>query len=237
MAHSKESEAPNRLNSMKDLKEAITWLTNTLGFTKKEASAVAKALDGPGGIPKSVSKMIKKGIAKKKSVSSTEEMGTPKTWGKAGEPVAKKDFVKPVKKLILDEGAASKKKPSAKVPKPKPRPTRLKYDSDTGEGGLSTRKAKDKKASGGKQDTGENKNKKSDIKTVDESNEMVVDGANQKVKPKKAKIKVEYGKIIDDVQEEANLNKGGSVKYKSKMKKGGLVTKRGPMHRSSKRKS
>lgn len=222
MAHYKESEAPNRLNSMADIKKAVTWLTNTLGFTKKEASAVAKALDGPGGIPKSVSKMIKKGMAKTK----------------AGEPVANEDFSGAVEKLILDEGAASKKKkPSAKVPKPKPRPTRLKYDSDTGEGGLSTRKAKDKQASGGKQDTGKNKNKKSDIITVGDSNKMVVDGANQKVKPKKAKSKVEYGKIIDDVQEEANLNKGGSVKYKSKMKKGGLVTKRGPMHRSSKRKA
>ena len=210
MAHSKESEAPNRLNSMKDLKEAVTWLTNTLGFTKKEASAVAKALKGPGDIPKSVSKMIKKGMAKKKSVSSTEEMGTP------------------IKKLILDEGAASKKKPSAKVPKPKPRPTRLKYDSDTGEGAKKQKKARelrDKQASGGIQDTGKNKNKKSDIITVGGSNEMVVDGANQKVKPKKAKIKVEYGKIIDEAQEEQNL------------KKGGLVTKRGPMHRSSKRKS
>ena len=220
MAHSKESEAPNRLNSMKDLKEAVTWLTNTLGFTKKEASAVAKALDGPGGIPKSVSKMIKKGMAKKKSVSSTEEMGTPKTWGKAGEPVAKKDFTKSVKKRLLDTGAG--------------KPTDYTVARDTGE--VSEKQKKARKADG-IQDTGKNKNKKSDIKTVDESNEMVVDGANQKVKPKKAKIKVEYGKIIDDVQEEANLNKGGSVKYKSKMKKGGLVTKRGPMHRSSKRKS
>lgn len=225
MANSKESEAPNRLNSMADIKKAVTWLTNTLGFTKKEASAVAKALDGPGGIPKSVSKMIQKGMAKTK----------------AGEPVANEDFPGAVEKLILDEGAASKKKkPSAKVPKPKPRPTRLKYSSDTAEGAEKQKKARelrDKQASGGKQDTGKNKNKKSDIITVGDSNKMVVDGANQKVKPPKAKIKVEYGKIIDDVQEEANLNKGGSVKYKSKMKKGGLVTKRGPMHRSSKRKS
>lgn len=226
MAHSKKSEAPNRLNSMADIKKAVTWLTNTLGFTKKEASAVAKALDGPGGIPKSVSKMIQKGMAKKKSVSSTEEMGTPKTWDKAGEPVAKKDFTKSVKKRILDTGAG--------------KPTDYTVARDTAEGAEKQKKARelrDKQASGGQQDTGKNKNKKSDIKTAGMSNKMVVDGANQKVKPKKAKIKVEYGKIIDDVQEEANLNKGGSVKYKSKMKKGGLVTKRGPMHRSAKRKS
>jgi len=134
----------------------------------------------------------------------------------------------------------SKKKPSAKIPKPKPRPTRLKYDSDTAEGAEKQKKARelrDKQASGGIQDTGKNKNKKFDEVTVGMSNKISSDQGKPEPKPTKAKWKVEYGKIIDDVQEEANLNKGGSVKYKSKMKKGGLVTKRGPMHRSSKRKS
>ena len=134
-----------------------------------------------------------------------------------GEPVAKR---KTKKSKILDKGAG--------------KPTDYTVARDTGE--VSEKQKKARKADG-EQDTGKSPHKKSDIKTVGMSNKMVVDGANQKVKPKKAKIKVEYGKIIDDVQEEANLNKGGSVKYKSKMKKGGLVTKRGPMHRSSKRKS
>jgi len=146
----------------------------------------------------------------------------------SGEPVAKR---KTKKSKILDKGAG--------------KPTDYTVARDTAEGAGKQKKArelKDKQASGGKQDTGENKNKKLDFElekksTVGMKNTVSSDQGKSKPQPTKTKWKVEYGKIIDDVQEEANLNKGGSVKYKSKMKKGGLVTKRGPMHRSSKRKS
>jgi len=134
----------------------------------------------------------------------------------SGEPVAKRKTKKPE---ILDKGAASKKKP---------RPTRLKYSSDTAEGAEKQKKARELRGSS-HQDTGESPHKKLDFKlkkksTAGMKNTVSSDQGKPKPKPTKAKWKVEYGKIIDEAQEEQNL------------KKGGLVTKRGPMHRSSKRK-
>jgi hypothetical protein len=204
-------------NLRKSGKEQLKIARHNVG--EKNRHAISER-DGRA-MDKALTSMLSR-IAQKSAYSSDYSSAV------SGEPVAKR---KTKKSKILDKGAG--------------KPTDYTVARDTAEGAGKQKKArelKDKQASGGKQDTGENKNKKLDFElekksTVGMKNTVSSDQGKSKPKPTKTKWKVEYGKIIDDVQEEANLNKGGSVKYKSKMKKGGLVTKRGPMHRSSKRKS